>query len=161
MSLSETQVVNAVSVQPHSRYKVSNLLQCLSTCKCLPSGTSRKDMPPKKAKGVGTPARQPPPWWKVVETKCDLCHSEIVEGKEDELQCKGTFRMWFHRYCTGVPRSHFKDLTSSEKPFICLLCLQNAHQAVVCQLQADIAALKAQQEDTVHELQKKYANWWP
>ena len=42
-------------------------------------------MPPKKAKAVGTPARQPAS--KPTETKCDFCHAAIVEGKEDALQC--------------------------------------------------------------------------
>ena len=64
--------------------------------------------------------------------------------------------MWFHRSCAGVPLSHFKDLANSDKPFVCILCSQNVHQAVVCQLQSEIAELKTEQQahtGTVHELQ--------
>ena len=79
--------------------------------------------------------------------------------EQDALQCEGqcegiTCQMWYHRYCAGVPLSHFKDLANSEKPFVCLLCSQDVHKAVVSQLQSEIAALKAEQQaHPVHELQ--------
>ena len=77
-------------------------------------------------------------------TKCDLCAAAIIDGKEDALQCEGTCQKWFHRYCAGISLSHFQELASSAKPFVCLSCSQNVHQAVVCQLQAEISALKAE-----------------
>ena len=75
-------------------------------------------------------------------TKCDLCDAFIVDGKEDALLCEGPCSKWFHRYCVGVPLSHFKDLVNSSKPFICPACFHVVNQAVVCQLQADVASLK-------------------
>ena len=80
------------------------------------------------------------------EEKCDLCLAAIMEGNEDALQCEGTCCtcMWFHRYCVGVLLSHFRVLSNSDKPFVCLSCSQNVHKVTVCQLQSELAALKAQ-----------------
>ena len=85
-------------------------------------------MPPKKA------AR--------TTSKCDVCDSAIVEGKDDALQCEGACQMWFHRYCAGVSISHFKQLSNTSKPFVCSFCSPDVHQAVICQLQSEITVLK-------------------
>ena len=74
---------------------------------------------------------------------CDVCCAAIVEGKEDALQCEGNCLMWMHRYCAGVSLRHFKHLSSSSEPFVCMLCSQQVHRATVCQLQSEVAALKA------------------
>ena len=75
-------------------------------------------------------------------TKCDVCAAAIVEGKEDALQCDGACQMWFHRYCVGMSQSQFKHLASTSKPFVCPFCSHDVHQAVVCELQSEITALK-------------------
>ena len=67
-----------------------------------------------------------------------------MEGKEDALQCEGNCLMWMHRYCAGVSLRHFKHLSSSSEPFVCMLCSQQVHRATVCQLQSEVAALKAE-----------------
>ena len=91
-------------------------------------------MPPKKSAKSTT----------VPPTKCDLCASAIVDGKDEALQCEGTCQKWFHRYCVGVSLSHFTRLANCAQPFVCASCSQEVQQAVVCQLQAEIAALKAE-----------------
>ena len=38
--------------------------------------------------------------------------------------------------------SHFEDLANSPKLFACPDCFQTVHEAVICQLQSEVAALK-------------------
>ena len=101
-------------------------------------------MPPKKAKAVGTPSRQPSSKVTVPLTKCDLCAAAVVDGKDEALQCEGACQKWYHRYCAGISLSHFTKLANSAKPFVCTTCCQDMQQAVVCQLQAEVASLKAE-----------------
>ena len=74
--------------------------------------------------------------------KCDLCLANIVEGKDEVLQCEGAYQQWFHRYCAGVSQSHFKTLTTSDSPFVCLYCSRDLRQAALNQLQDE--ALKTE-----------------
>ena len=101
---------------------------------------------PPKSTGLTAEGTMPDKMWcaKTTKptTKCDLCDASIVDGKEDALLCEGPCSKWFHRYCVGVPLSRFKDLVNSSKPFICPACSHVVNQAVVCQLQADLASLK-------------------
>ncbi len=76
--------------------------------------------------------------------KCDLCAAAIVDGKEDALQCEGTCRQWYHRYCAGVSTTHFKQLAHSATPFVCFACSQAVQQATVGQLHAELTALKTE-----------------
>jgi len=75
-------------------------------------------------------------------TKCDVCAAAIMEGKEDALQCDGACQMRFHCYCVGMSQSQLKHLASTSKPFMCPFCSHDVHQAVVCELQSEITALK-------------------
>ena len=76
------------------------------------------------------------------ETQCDVCCSSIVDGADDALQCEGAYQKWFHRYCAGVPKYHHTILSNSSTPFLCWVCSQRLHHAVVSQLQAKISALE-------------------
>ena len=77
--------------------------------------------------------------------KCDLCLAAITEDKEDALQCEGTCQLWFHRYCVGVSQSLFRTLASTDdKPYVCLNCSHEHHQATVNELWSEVAALRAE-----------------
>ena len=39
------------------------------------------------------------------QAKCDLCLANIVEGKDEALQCEAACQQWFHRYCAGVSQT--------------------------------------------------------
>ena len=73
-----------------------------------------------------------------------MCLANIVEGKDEALQCEGACQQWFHRYCAGVSQSHFKTLTTSDSPFVCLYCSRDLRQAALNQLQDEVRALKTE-----------------
>ena len=92
--------------------------------------------------------------------KYDLCDTAIIDRKEDALQCEGSCSKWIHRYCVGVSLSHFEDLANSPKLFACPDCFQTVHEAVICQLQSEVTALKdvvAALSDKLHLLKTTIA----
>jgi len=77
--------------------------------------------------------------------KCDLCLATITEDKEDALHCEGTCQLWFHCYRTGVSQSLFRTLASADdKPYVCLHCSHEHHQATLNELWSEVAALRAE-----------------
>ena len=101
-------------------------------------------MPPKRC---GTPRRATTRGAVTASgsrAKCNLCLANIVEGKDEALQCEGACQQWCHRYCAGVSQSHFKTLTTSDSPFVCLYCSRDLHQAALNQLQDEVRALKTE-----------------
>ena len=92
-------------------------------------------------------------------TKCDFCDASIVDGKEDALLCEGPCSKWFHHYSVGVPLSHFKDLVNSSKPFTCPACFHVVNQAVVCQLQADVASLIKDMVEVLSEIKINHCHF--
>ena len=77
---------------------------------------------------------------------CVLCCKPIVEGKEEALMCEGEIcsNKWMHRYCAGVPTTHYKLLEESPEPFCCYLCVQLKHAALVEEMKSTIASLTAE-----------------
>ena len=63
--------------------------------------------------------RKPPRRGKV---PCGVCQGAIVDGKDEALLCEGKCGLWFHRGCASIPPYRYKELSSSEEPFICLSC---------------------------------------
>ena len=49
-----------------------------------------------------------------------------------------------HRYCAGISRRHYQELTDSSVPFMCLLCSRQLHKAEIQVLQSELASLKAE-----------------
>ena len=43
-----------------------------------------------------------------------------MDGEYETIQCEGECGLWFHRGCVRVPPCRYKELSSSEEPFICL-----------------------------------------
>jgi hypothetical protein len=74
---------------------------------------------------------------------CDGCCSAIVDDEHEAIQCEGTCQKWHHRLCAGVSKFHYDELADSPKPFICWLCSDSLHRAMIQNLQQEIAPLKA------------------
>ena len=66
---------------------------------------------------------------------CGVCRGLVVDGKDESLLCTGECELWFHRGCASVPPSHYKVLSNSEEPFLCLSCVN-------MQLTKEVALLK-------------------
>ena len=73
---------------------------------------------------------------------CSVCCQPIVDGKDQALFCDGICQKWSHRYCVGVPSSHFEALSSSDKPFLCYLCCQSAQEEQLSDMKRIIDHLK-------------------
>ena len=77
---------------------------------------------------------------------CVLCCKPIVEGKDEALMYEGEIcaNKWIHRYCAGVPTSHYKLLEKSPEPFHCYFCAQSKQMATVEEMKNTITALTAE-----------------
>ena len=77
---------------------------------------------------------------------CVVCCKNIVEGKDEALMCEGEVcgNKWMHRYCAGVPTTHYKLLERSPDPFHCYLCMQLKHVAIVKEMKSAITNLTAE-----------------
>lgn len=69
---------------------------------------------------------------------CDGC-SDTLQKKE-ALNCS-VCKVWLHRYCAGVPKSRYSDISQS---FLCIPCSLVANSSVVVELKNEVAALKAE-----------------
>ena len=49
-----------------------------------------------------------------------------------------------HRYCAGLTRSHYRELSTNSSPFVCLVCTQHLHKATVNGLHEVVDKLKAE-----------------
>ena len=74
---------------------------------------------------------------------CDLCTGPF-KPSEEVLQCDGSCQLLMHRYCAGISRHHYQELTDSSVPFMCLLCSRQLHKAEIQVLQSELASLKAE-----------------
>ena len=78
---------------------------------------------------------------------CPICCEVIVEANEtlegqEALLCEGTCQKWLHRWCAGVHKENFRDLASSDKPFICPLCSLAEHRLLITTLLETVQSLK-------------------
>lgn len=69
---------------------------------------------------------------------CDGCAAEIPEAEALKCQVCG---VWLHRYCAGIPTSHFATIAAS---FVCAACSLTASKSVILELRGEINALKAE-----------------
>ena len=51
---------------------------------------------------------------------------------------------WMHRYCAGVPTTHYKLLENSPSPYYCYLCAQLKQTATIEEMKGTIASLSAE-----------------
>ena len=92
-----------------------------------------------------------------------LCCQKVVEGKDEVVFCgAGECRGWFHRYCAGVSLAQYESLQAQPQasgalvPFLCPMCMQQAHKEEVKELQDIIVTLReelAQLQDAVKSRQ--------
>ena len=61
--------------------------------------------------------------------------SQSCPESEEVLRCEGTCRQLMHRYCAGVTRQHYHQLSSSSEPFVCLFCTKQSLKAELRVLQ--------------------------
>ena len=73
---------------------------------------------------------------------CDGCCSPIVDGEHEAIQCEGCCHKWYHRLCASVSMFYYDKLAASPSPFVCWLCSESLHNAVIQQLQQEIATMK-------------------
>ena len=72
-----------------------------------------------------------------------MTSADESEG-HDALFCEGECQCWLHRWCAGVSRKKFQQLTVSAEPFLCPACVSQKQQAVIEGLQGNIQALTAE-----------------
>ena len=78
---------------------------------------------------------------------CDLCCDHLEKG-QDILQCEGSCGCTVHRYCAGVTKWQFEELNKGYSLFVCQWCSLNTANSVIQQLQAEVAALKLELQET-------------
>ena len=106
------------------------------------------------------------------KVSCGVSLRVIVNGRDKAVYCEGECQQWYHRGCASVPQALLDELTSSEEPFLCIMCscatfkLQLVElSSIVCPLQAElkvpairenIAALK--EVSNLHKNQYMHCN---
>ena len=53
---------------------------------------------------------------------CAVCHLPIVDGKDEAILCKESCKQLYHRGCASLPPERYKELSSTDEPFFCLIC---------------------------------------
>jgi len=77
---------------------------------------------------------------------CDLC-CDTLEPNQDTLLCEGGCGCNVHRYCAGVTRNHYAELTASTTPFVCQFCALKTFRATVQLLQSEVEGLRSELAD--------------
>lgn len=77
-------------------------------------------------------------------SKCAVCLGLIVDGRDEAIFCEGQCKMWFHRGCASVSQKLLTSLTTSDEPFLCLMCSRSQFQQEVTELRRVVDALKAE-----------------
>ena len=78
---------------------------------------------------------------------CPICCNIIVEASEtfegqEALLCEGNCQKWLHRWCAGVHKENYRDLASSDKPFVCPSCSLAEHRRMITTLLETVEYLK-------------------
>ena len=74
---------------------------------------------------------------------CDLC-CDSLEKQQEILTCEGDCGCTVHRYCAGVTKRHYEELTKGSSPFVCQWCSIKTSHAIIQQLQSEVASLKSE-----------------
>ena len=75
------------------------------------------------------------------ETTQEICDGCLVTIPNDELLSCSICGVKLHRYCAGIPRSHYARVAAS---FVCIVCSQIASDSLQAELRQEIASLKVQ-----------------
>ena len=79
------------------------------------------------------------------KSSCDLCCDSFEKGHEI-LKCEGECGCTVHRYCAGVTKKYYEELTKGSSPYVCEWCTLKTSQTVIQQLQSEVASLKLEFE---------------
>ena len=97
-------------------------------------------MPPRKTKKTTKPAtnlsKSTSSLPSTLTKLCDGCAGTIPQ--DEALTCSRC-HLSLHRYCAGIPRSHYGAISLN---FICLACSQQMSDTTISELRDEIAALK-------------------
>ena len=80
---------------------------------------------------------------------CAVCQSRIIDGKEDALLCEGDCGQWLHRGCASVPPVRYKELSTSDEPFVCLSCSNLHLKQVITELSSTVHTLKEELKEAL------------
>ena len=78
---------------------------------------------------------------KATNSVCVVCSNRVIDGKDETLFYEGNCQGWSHRCCVGVSSHYFQCLTSSDSPFLCIICTQERNAATVASLNDTISEL--------------------
>jgi hypothetical protein len=90
---------------------------------------------------------------KVIVATCDLC-CEPIDKDQEMLKCEGDCQSSVHRYCAGVSKRQYDELTKGSTPYVCQWCSSRTTQAVIQQLQSEVAALKSELTEVKARLER-------
>lgn len=76
--------------------------------------------------------------------ECGICGSAIHDGVDESIHCEGQCNRWMHRYCAGIPKRLFEELSASTNPFSCLYCTDSSNRYLIQNLTGEVAALKTE-----------------
>ena len=96
----------------------------------------RIEVSKKRAKAVKTKRGRPS------HNPCAVCLELIIDGKHEAIFCEGRCNMWYHRGYASVSQKLLQELTTSEEPFLFLMCSRAACKEEVSQLKSEIVSLK-------------------
>ena len=88
------------------------------------------------------------------KSTCDLCSDSLTKG-QDILNREGDCNCTVYHYCAGATSSQFQALSTSSTPFVCQWCMLNTTNAVIKQLQSEVASLKYDLVSVRAEISKK------
>ena len=74
---------------------------------------------------------------------CGVCQAPVIDGKDEALLCEGECGLWLHRGCASVPPCHYKTLSTSDEPFICLCCSNYQLRKELAQVKMELSGATA------------------
>ena len=84
---------------------------------------------------------------------CGVCQAPVIDGKDEALLCEGECRLWLHRGCASIPPNHYKHLSTSDEPFVCLNCSNSQLRKELTELKVEFKALLELHTNGVYRLQ--------
>ena len=80
---------------------------------------------------------------------CAVCSIPIVDGKDEAIFCEGSCKQWFHRGCASLPPERYKELSSTDEPFLCLTCTCLTFKKEMSTLSATVTNLCEELQDAL------------
>ena len=81
---------------------------------------------------------------------CAICQLQIVDGKDEALFCESNCQLWYHRSCASVPPERYKELFSSDEPFVYLSCTVLDQRRKIVKFCSTVSALREELKKVSH-----------